>query len=79
MDDEDILGKIKKGAEKTGDTIDKGVKKGWAEVKEHGKGVIDNPGDAFEDGMKKGWDSIKDFSKDVKDNVTKMVKKEKKK
>jgi hypothetical protein len=41
MSDEEKKGKIEKGAEKTGEVIGTGVKKGWGAVKSFGKGVKD--------------------------------------
>lgn len=42
MSDEEKKGKIEKGAEKTGEAIGTGVKKGWGALKGFGKGVKDS-------------------------------------
>lgn len=55
MSDEELLGKIKKGAEKSGDSIEKGVKKSWDTAKQFGSKVKDaEPIEALEKGAKKG-------------------------
>jgi DNA-directed RNA polymerase subunit L len=72
MSDEEIIEKIKKGAEKTGETIEEGAKKAWKGAKHFGKDVKDSkPREAIEKEAKKGWGAIKDFGKKVKDKVTK--------
>jgi hypothetical protein len=71
MSDEEIIEKIKKGAEKTGDTIEEGAKKTWEGAKHVGKDIKDSkPAEAVETGAKKGWGAIKNFGKKVKDTVT---------
>jgi len=56
MSDEEIIGKIKKGAEKTEEVIEKDLKKGWEGAKHFGKDVKDSkPGEAIEKDAKKGW------------------------
>lgn len=42
MSDEKIIGKIKKVAEKSEDTIENDAKKGWGAVKHFGKDVKDS-------------------------------------
>jgi hypothetical protein len=42
MSDEEKKGKIEKGAEKTGEVVGTGVKKGWGAVKGLGKGLKDS-------------------------------------
>lgn len=72
MSDEEIIGKIKKGAGKSEEAAEKGLKKGWEHAKHFGKDVKDSkPGEAVETGAKKGWGAFKNFGKKVKDTVTK--------
>lgn len=42
MGDEEKKGKLEKGAEKTGEVVGTGIKKGWGAVKGFGKGVKDS-------------------------------------
>ena len=71
MSDEELLGKIKKGAGKSAEAAEKGLKKGWDETKHLGKEIKDSkPGEATEEGAKKGWGRLKGFGKKVKDTVT---------
>lgn len=53
MSDEEKKGKIEKGAEKTGDVVGTGVKKGWGAVKGFGKGLKDSVTKKDEDKEKK--------------------------
>jgi hypothetical protein len=53
MSDEEIIGKIKKGAEKSEDAIEKGAKKGWESVKDFGKDVKDSVTKMVKKGGKK--------------------------
>jgi len=41
MSEEEKKGKLEKGAEKTGEAVGTGVKKGWGAVKGFGKGLKD--------------------------------------
>jgi hypothetical protein len=41
MSDEKEKGKLEQGAEKTGEVVGKGLKKGWGVVKSVGKGIKD--------------------------------------
>ena len=52
--DEEKKGSVEEAAEKTGEVIGKGVKKGWGVVKAFGKGV--------KDGVIKGKKRITPFS-----------------
>jgi hypothetical protein len=72
MSEEEIIEKIKKGAEKTGDAIESGVKKGWEGAKDFGKDIKDSkPAETIEKEAKKGWGGFKGFGKKLKDMVTK--------
>lgn len=53
MSDEEEKGKIEKGAEKTGEVIGTGVKKGWGALKGFGKGIKDATTKKEEDEEKK--------------------------
>ncbi len=73
-----MMKKMKKGAEKTEDVVEKGLKKGWEGAKHLGKDIKDSkPGEAVEEGAKKGWGAVKHLGKDVKESLTKKEDEEK--
>ena len=64
ISDEELLEKIKKGIEKSGDRIEKGVKRNWDVAKQFGNKVKDvEPVEAFVKCAKMGLGSLKELVK----------------